>query len=644
MHIESIPLSKLVPSAANVRKTAGQSIDQLAASIATHGLIHNLTVVPQERDGKPTGKYAVVAGGRRYQALKALAKLKVVPGNHPVPCLVKTEAEATELSLAENIIREAMHPADEIDTFRRLVEAGNSIEDIAARFSVDALQVRRRLRLAHVSPALIDLYRKGQITTDHMKAFALSDSHAEQEAAWFAAPEHRRSVTSLRAALTERDVNPATDRRARFIGREAYLAAGGTVRQDLFADEATASWTDAPLLERLALEKLEAEAAAIRGEGWAWVQAVPTYSYSLFSDLERRYPERVELSEGEASTLDALTAQLAELEERDDADPAAVSDLEERIRQIEERSEQWPAEVLAIGGAVVSIDYEGGLRIDRGLIRPEDRKAQAAGDSSGTNTGEAPAPRKMISDRLMETLTAHRTMALRAVLMDRPDIALVSVVHALMIDVFYGASSYNRPTALELSIDQRGRLAPLAGEGIDGSPAQVALNQRHGQWVLRIPACHSEAWEWLVEQDQETVLQLLAYCSAQMVNAVRHAHSNAFDGRLVASNNMAATLGLDMADWWQATKESYFAAVPKAAILDAVSEAVSPEAAGRLAGFKKADLAAEAELQLAGTRWLPAPLRRHDDDEAEAEALDAADEAPAEGEQADNVDPYNLAA
>jgi ParB family transcriptional regulator, chromosome partitioning protein len=75
------------------------------------------------------------------------------------------------------------------------------------------------------------------------------------------------------------------------------------------------------------------------------------------------------------------------------------------------------------------------------------------------------------------------------------------------------------------------------------------------------------------------------------------------------ADRLTAALGLDMAEWWQPTAESYFGRVSKARILAAVAEGVSPQAAENLAGLKKDALIALAEDRLAGRRWLPAPLR-----------------------------------
>jgi ParB family chromosome partitioning protein len=86
-NIIAVPLNKLTRSAHNVRNSGGESIDDLASSILVHGLIHNLTVVEQLADnGENSGKYEVVAGGRRFAALQRLAKQKKVPKTFAVPC------------------------------------------------------------------------------------------------------------------------------------------------------------------------------------------------------------------------------------------------------------------------------------------------------------------------------------------------------------------------------------------------------------------------------------------------------------------------------------------------------------------------------------------------------------------------------
>src|SRR5579863_6914588 len=154
MKIEMIALNKLVPSSANMRKTgAATVIDELAASIAAHGLLQNLQVMPGVN-----GKFEVVAGGRRLAALKRLAKAKSIAKDAEVACNV-FETDGAEISLAENIMRLPMHPADQYEAFKALADQGKGPEEIAARFGCSPAVIERRLKLAGVSPSLLDAYR-----------------------------------------------------------------------------------------------------------------------------------------------------------------------------------------------------------------------------------------------------------------------------------------------------------------------------------------------------------------------------------------------------------------------------------------------------------------------------------------------------
>lgn len=220
--IVSIPLNRLVRSERSMRKTGCESIEDLAASILAHGLLQNLTVVEQcNHKGTGSGKYEVVAGGRRYSALQRLAKEKKVPKSFAVPCKVVEASAAVEASLAENTIRVAMHPADQFIAFRDLVDAELGVEEISARFGVSPLFVRQRLKLANVSPRFIEAYRVGEMQLEQLKALAIADDHDAQERVWDSAQhEWERSAHNLRRLLTEKQVS-ASDRRARFMGVEA---------------------------------------------------------------------------------------------------------------------------------------------------------------------------------------------------------------------------------------------------------------------------------------------------------------------------------------------------------------------------------------------------------------------------------------
>ncbi len=621
--LKTIALNKLERSRNNARKTGGQSIEELAASIAAHGLLQSLVVAAGAKS-----KFTVVAGARRLAALQVLAKAKRIPKTYPVPCRVIEAEASTEASLAENVIREAMHPADQFEAFRGLVDQGSSIDEIAARFGVSALTVEKRLKLANVSPRLLDLYRQDELTLDHLMALAITEDHEAQERAWFETPEWNRNPRALRRLLTDAEIDAGSDRRAQFVGVEAYEAAGGTIRRDLFAEDHEGYIADVSLLERLAMEKLEAEAATISAEGWSWVLPRLSLEHAELAAFGRVYPSPRPLDGTEQGELDRLTAEYEELAEQEDDDPegtigARLDQIDVRLDELRTRAEEWPSDVLGIAGAVVTINSSGELRIERGLIRPEDkrvvRQIERSADSSDIRAGAAEAPKREIPDRLMEDLTAHRTAALGAVLMDRPEIALVAITHSMAVQVLYGHTGFDKPTALQVQADRSADHVKRAAEGIEESAAYSAIQDRHGWWMHRVPAESHELWGWLLRQEQETVLRLLGFCTAQTVNAVRTPQNERHhQHRLTAADDLAEAVGLDMADWWTATRASYLGRVSKARVLDAVREAVTPEAADNLSKMKKDALVAEAERRLEGRRWLPAALRRAAEAEAQA--------------------------
>jgi ParB family transcriptional regulator, chromosome partitioning protein len=233
--VQEIPLSKLIPSATNVRRAnRNDRIGELAASIKAHGLLQNLTVRKGTGDNK--GLFEVIAGGRRLAALRKLAKRKEITSASRIRCHVVNDGSAEEISLAENVMQCPMHPADQYEAFAKLHnEQGMSAEDIGARFGVTAAVVRQRLKLGAVSPKLLKLYREGEVTLDILTAFAITDDHAAQERVYEQFKWHPHRGAILRA-LTEGQV-PTDDRRFAYVGAEAYEQAGGTIIRDLFEKE-----------------------------------------------------------------------------------------------------------------------------------------------------------------------------------------------------------------------------------------------------------------------------------------------------------------------------------------------------------------------------------------------------------------------
>ncbi|KAA5604021.1 ParB/RepB/Spo0J family partition protein [Roseospira marina] len=311
--VREIPFNKLVLSQANVRKVkAGQSIEDLAEDIANRTLLQSLAVRPiRDEDGNETGAYEVPAGGRRFRALQLLVKQKRLARTAPVPCIVREDGSGAEDSLAENVHREALHPLDQFRAFQTLQKGGLSIEDIAARFFVTPAVVRQRLKLTAVSPRLLAQYAEGEMDLEQLMAFTVTDDHARQEQVWETLSSYGqvRPSFTIRRLLTETAI-PADDRRARFVGAEAYAAAGGIIMRDLFSEDDGGWFQDMTILERLVGGRLTALAGEIKAEGWAWVEAAPDFPYGHTNGMRPLTGEPSPRTEAEEHERHSLLAEI----------------------------------------------------------------------------------------------------------------------------------------------------------------------------------------------------------------------------------------------------------------------------------------------------------------------------------------------
>ncbi|WP_316224413.1 MULTISPECIES: ParB/RepB/Spo0J family partition protein [unclassified Bradyrhizobium] len=622
-----VPLNKLKKSPRNARKTPHSEahIEALAASIAAKGMLQNLVVEPETNaEGEPTGFYFVTIGEGRRLAQLLRVKRKQIKKTEPIRCVLDIENDATEISLDENVTREAMHPADQFERFRELAEnRGWGAEDIAARFGVTAHVVRQRLRLGAVSPKLMLVYRDGGLSLDQLMAFAITEDHDRQEQV-YENLSWNRDPSTIRRDLTKMNV-AATDRRAIFVGADAYAEAGGTIIRDLFTEDRGGYFEHAALLDRLVIDKLEGIAAEVQAvEGWKWASVHIDFPHA--HGTRRTYPHPVELSEEDAAAYGAaqeeynrLSSEYEGYEELPDEADRRFAELEAEIERIDAKRHAYDTDDIARGGVFVVLNHDGTARIERGFIRADDEAPRPEDVEGATITedgeivGEDAEPQpddeeaedagKPLSDLLIRDLTAHRTLGLRLALGEQPEMALVAVVHAMAAQTFYRGGE---ASCLEIRLTSA-YLASHA-DGIEDTPAAKALADRHAGWASDMPRDVADLWAFVAGLDYASVMALLAHCAALTVNAVRIPWEQKPNARATAEK-LASAVTLDMTAHWTPTVQSYLGRVTKAHILAAVREAVGDEAAERIAGLKKTEMAQVAEQILAGTGWLPSVLR-----------------------------------
>jgi len=660
-----IPFNKLVLSQSNVRHVkAGVSVEELAEDIARRGLLQGLSVRPVvDQNDVETGMFEIPAGGRRYRALELLVKQKRLAKTAPVPCVVREGGIAEEDSLAENVQRAPLHPLDQFRAFLALREKGQSEEEIAAAFFVSVNVVKQRLKLASVSPALLDVYAEDGMTLDQLMAFTVSSDHERQEQV-FERLQHSydKQPYAIRRMLTEGAVR-ASDKRARFIGVEAYLEAGGTIMRDLFQGDDGGWLQDVALVDMMVAERLKEDAATIASEGWKWIDVAPDFPYGHTFGLRQLRGEPQPLTVEEEATRDAFRAEYDRLsDEYADADelPEEIDErfgeLEAALEGFEARPVKFDPDEVARAGAFVSIAPNGSLRVERGYVRPEDEQTiepdsdPGEDDDAGSATvgygtdaaasvrAEAPDPEpeedeglSPISDRLMTELTAHRTLGLRQALGEQPEVAFVAALHALTLKVFY---HYGSDSCLELDLKSVsfGTQAP----GLNDSTSAEAIRIRHENWANALPKESADLWRALESWDANSRSALFAHVVSLSVNAV-HEPWNRRPRALAHADRLAQAVGLDMvAAGWRPTVDMFLGRVTKARIMQAVAEAKGQPAADRIAHLKKGDMAAEAETHLAETGWLPEPLRTPGRSLADAAMSDGVEPETAVEEMAAN--------
>ena len=650
-----IPFNKLVLSQANVRRVkAGVSVDELAESIARRGLIQSLHVRPVlDAEGKETGMFEVPAGGRRYRALELLTKQKRLAKTAPVPCVVGDAASGImidEISLVENIDRAPLHPLDQFRAFQAMREKGMTEEAIAAAFFVGVNVVKQRLRLASVSRKLLEVYAEDGMTLEMLMAFTVSPDHARQEQVWETIRAGwQKEPWQIRRMLTETAVR-ASDKRAVFVGIDAYEAAGGVVLRDLFQSDDGGWLQDVGLLDRLVAEKLRTCADEIATEDWKWVEAGLSIPYGVSQGLRKISDTPLAMTEAEQATRDALQAEYNRLSEEYESVEELPDEIDQRFGEIEAAMEaldnrpvSYDREEIAIAGVFVTIDANGKLIADRGYVRPEDeRPIEPEGDDTreivedGTGESTPPATQhavitiggqstpaaeedeedgvKPLPERLVTELTAHRTLALRDAVAGHPHVAMTALLHKLVSDTFL-----HRPATGALEANVRQVHFPAQAEELQDSPSAQSVTDRHERWGDHVPADDEALWDWLVALDDDNRMELLAHCVSYGVNAL-YERPNPYGGsgvsehglkvRLAQADRLARATGLDMAQvGWRPTVGNYLGRVTKANIIEAVREGAGERAAQLIDHMKKGDMAKEAERLLADTGWLPEPLR-----------------------------------
>lgn len=635
-----VPLKNLKPDPKQVRRYQSEAgISELVALIQSQGLLQNLTVRPSEK----SGVYYVSAGNRRLRALKEMAKNKCVTGpekipvtdNYSVPVLeIMASQSPTEVSLAENVGRENMHVADQVEAFRRLNEdEGLTPEQIGDRFGLSHMTVRRRVKLAKVSPRLIDVFKAGEIGLQELEALALSDDHAAQEQVFDSLHDYNLTADAIRARLTCEKI-PTTSRFVRFICLDAYTAAGGTITRDLFSDDQNTYLNDKPIVMRLVDEKLQLLADEIqRAEGWKWVECgISRYDWKdSLPIIEHDIRDLSEAEENEYAVLkgfidDHQEAYFDNTLTREDTDlfQAKIARLEE----IKQACVTYDEATKPYAGARVYLAQGGCLGVVRGMLKLADQRelnaqkqaqryeameivceTEPTADAATPEIPE-PEPEPEYSAPHIFNLTGIRTAALAYEVSQRPDVALALAVHTLGLKLFYGPLHYyhvdSRPSCVRIST----HIEPNSITSVDddNATAFTAVHEVRERLVSLIPKDKEQFFAWCLSAERLTLLDMLAFCIGLQIDAqLSHITPN----NVHSPDMIAHAVGLNMSLWWQPSK-AFLSRITKTQIAEAVTDAgAPPELANAIVKATKDEAIKLALEFFKDKHWLPDALRNN---------------------------------
>lgn len=613
-----IPLNQLVLSPKNVRKTPASEAEdaELYASLKAKGLKQNLLV------HKVGDDFHVHAGGRRLKQLQKLAADGHIKTDEKIRCVLEDAEAAEETSVAENVIRAAMHPVDQFTAFANLIDQGRSVDEVATRFGVTANLVERRLKLARVAPQILDAFRNGDMNLECVMAFTLCDDHARQTEVWESVSTgysfNRES--SIRHMLTEK-TSSANSRLGRFVGLDAYKAAGGEVIEDLFSDNDSVRLKDAGLLERLAQEKLDA-IAADKSKDWKWVEAVLDFDYTDVLKYGRVTPQPKDLDPEAQQELDTLLARAAELEAHEGdwtdelyAEAERISPRIEELENLRANSAEYSEEQRAISGCIVSLGFQGDVNLEEGLVRPEDFPAQepeadavdgentAEGETStvleiapprSTTTYKTPvdpvvATRKEqgVSGALADDLRATRHQVLKAHLSADFGSAFDAMLYSMCRRVF--TLGYNQaPIDISLTPAMVAASKELLEETVAANVLDEIRNSLNLDWMKLEAPADFEAMCALAQADKQNIF---AWCTAHALEQQLSTDSNASP----VVERLGRRMQVDVARFWRPTSETYWGRVKKDHALAVADELIGERWVNDRSNSKKAQLAKSME-------------------------------------------------
>jgi ParB family chromosome partitioning protein len=189
--LRELPVELIAPNPRQPRRRfEDEPLQGLTESIRERGVLQPVLVRPL-----PGGTYELVAGERRWRAAQ-------LAGLETLPALVRPreDAQALEVALIENMVREDLNPVEEARACAALVEElGLTREEVGRRVGRSRVAVSNLLRLLDLPDEAIELLEAGDLTEGHGRALLLAEDHADRRSLARTAAAEGWSVRTLEA-------------------------------------------------------------------------------------------------------------------------------------------------------------------------------------------------------------------------------------------------------------------------------------------------------------------------------------------------------------------------------------------------------------------------------------------------------------
>lgn len=638
----------LAPENVRFKEPADDGVPQLAETILAAGVV----IPPIVRSGrKGEQRFMALDGRRRRLGLLLLRERGDLTDEYEVDCLLaETKAQQVAGVMLPATEHAPVHIADVITAIGKLRKTKLDTGAIAAALGYAELEIKRLEALAAVHPNVLKALRAGKLTLKQVRLFArIGDKKQQAEIAQTALDGYFQDY-QLKGLVTRGRVT-VDDPRFTLVGMDRYIAAGGRVSSDLFA-ELPDALLDPEILSAVWRDRVQPIAAHLQAEGLS-VYLGDDGDFGAPEGFSRLpYVYRPDLTEAQTTALNEanyrvtqLSSELQDIDPEADDAPGAFGPLVSAMAAVAGA----PLSRCKIGAVILSpAESDYGFAASFYSVPlpaselPEEIEDEADAEDEvevGGRYGRAVADVEMpqadvevegSSHVLHETRTDVATRGLIRDLADDPSAALTVLVAQLFKQLALHSSGGLDASALQISGVRysRGSTPPIAS--LDGE-VKARLDAKRA--VYKASGLRPITWVETLAHGEK--MALLAELTAMSLNLREARTSMIRHAARAEAAEIAALCGADISAHWT-PDAGYLAVHSKKQLLALLDEMEAED--DRAKTLKKDDLVAFVGEAAAERQWAPAALAWDRGVEAEASEVekeaDASVDSPAQTEPA----------